>query len=153
MTRSLLFLLILVPVFSQAQKNIGKTKAVLKKELLAWRSANASLLPKITETTSTTTVRYNDPGLKSIESVYIFDRKNICISERTLASSDSIRRVCLDKVLALPEYEWKKINGNQYISRFSDQLMIELPGDPKNFSFTIYRAAWTKELYDMLSNN
>jgi hypothetical protein len=59
----------------------------------------------------------------------------------------------LNKVLEKKGYQWKKINENQYISSFSDQLLIELPVEKKEFYFTIYRAQWSREVYDILIKN
>jgi hypothetical protein len=54
-------------------------------------------------------------------------------------------------LLAKEKYVWKKINENQYISKFEDKIMIELPTENKSNSITIIRTDWTKILYDILA--
>jgi hypothetical protein len=132
---------------------VGKTKEVVQKELNTWKDANASFFPKITDAAMTTTLAIKDPGYGVVKFVYTYNKDKICNNEKTIAINDSARRNYLNSVLEQRGYEWKKLNGNQYISKFSDKLMIELPGDPRNFSFTVYRVDWTKETYDMLNKN
>lgn len=151
MIRSFLFALLFSPVFLSAQNKVGKTKAEVKKELDTWKNSNSSLTPKITEMPLVTTVTFRDPGYGVVKNIYSFNKSKICISEKTVTSSDSARQNYMNLVLEQPAYEWKKINGNQYISKFSSKMMIELPGNSVDHSFTIYKADWTKEVYEMLN--
>ena len=50
----------------------------------------------------------------------------------------------------LKKFEWNKINENQYISKFEEKLMIELPAENYDHSFSILKVEWTKELYELL---
>lgn len=147
------YLVILIgfsPLMALAQSSIGKQKDIVKKELETWKQANASFYPRITDLGNTTTLAIKDPGYGPVKFIYTYDSKKICISEKTVALTDSARSNYLNSILEKKEYEWTKLNGNQYISRFEDKLMIEIPGDPKNHSVTVYRAEWTKDIYDML---
>ena len=70
-----------------------------------------------------------------------------------MAGCDSCYKKYLNDLLNQKEYAWKKINGNQYVSKFASHLMLELPFDKDDFTFTLFRASWTKELYDILIKN
>ena len=150
MYKLLVLLACLVPYISFGQSSIGKTKEAVKKELDTWKQANGSLYPKLSDLGNTTTLSIKDPGYGQVKFVYTYDKDKVCISEKTVALNDSARNNYLNAILEKKEYEWTKLNGNQYISKFTDKLMIELPGDPKNHSVTVYRAEWTREIYDML---
>ena len=52
-----------------------------------------------------------------------------------------------------PSYQWKKINESQYVSRFEDYLLIEWQQTGTEFSFTLIKTAWTRELYNMMKEN
>lgn len=138
------------PLLVLGQTYIGKSKTEVKKELETWKNTNAGLRPVITELGTTTTLSFKDPGQGQVKIVCSFDKRRTCISEKTVTMSDSIRNIYLHAILEKKEYEWIKLNGNQYISRYEDKLMIEIPGDPKNYSVTVYRAEWTKDIYDLL---
>jgi hypothetical protein len=150
MFRSVFLSLFIFPLFLSAQSKIGKTRDELKKELDTWKAGNASFFPKITEAGNTTTLSIKDPGYGAVRFVYTYDKNKVCTMEKTISINDSARTNYINGVLEQRGYEWKKLNGNQYVSKFSDKLMIEIPGSPKDHSFTIYKVDWTKEVYDML---
>ncbi len=150
MFKYLLILICFAPIITLGQSTIGKTKDIVKKELESWKQSHGSLYPKLSDQGKTTILAIKDPGYGQVKFVYTFDKNNICISERTVALTDSARTNYLNAILEKKEYEWKKLNGNQYISKFGDKLMIEIPGDPKSHSVTVYRADWTQSIYDML---
>jgi hypothetical protein len=151
MSRFILYLFLFSPFFICAQDKVGKTKTEIKKQLDTWKTANRSLSPVITDAATTSTLTIKDPAYGLVKFIYTFNKSKICTSEKTVATNDSARTNLLNTVLEQPVHEWKKINGNQYISKFSDKLMIEIPGKPTDHSFTIYKADWTKEVYDMLN--
>ncbi len=150
MFKYLFILACFAPLMAIGQASIGKSKDVVKKELDAWKQSHASLFPKIDDLGNSTTLSIKDPGYGLVKFIYTYDKDKTCISEKTVALTDSARTNYLNAILEKKEYEWNILNGNQYISKFSDKLMIEIPGDPKNHSVTVYRAEWTQSIYDML---
>lgn len=150
MFKYLLIFVGIIPLASSGQESIGKPKEVVKSELETWKKANAGSFPGISDGGSTISLAIKDPGYGQVRFIYTFDKSKTCISIKTIALNDSARNNYLNNMLEKKEYEWVKLNGNQYISKFSDKLMIELPGDPKNHSVTVYRAEWNQEIYNML---
>lgn len=43
-----------------------------------------------------------------------------------------------------------KLNENQYISKFEEKLLIELPTENKTNTIRIIRTDWNKVLYDIM---
>jgi hypothetical protein len=82
--------------------------------------------------------------------IYVFDEKGLCLTETTITRCDSCHDAYLKVVLDKKKYNWKKINENQYISRFEDNLMIELFPEGEIRSFSVLRTDFTRELYDLL---
>ncbi len=150
MIRITAILFLLLPLSVLAQDRINKTKKEVKKELDKYVAANKNLQPLVSETDSTLTLLVNDPKSQLVGFVYSFNKPGQCISEKIIAACDSCIKKRLKMVLAEKARQWKKINGNQYISKFADQMLLELPMDNKDYSFTFYRAQWTKQVYDIL---
>lgn len=84
------------------------------------------------------------------QQIYVFDEKGLCLTETTITRCDSCHDGYLKVVLDKKKYNWKKINENQYISRFEDNLMIELFPEGEIRSFSVLRTDFTRELYDLL---
>lgn len=82
--------------------------------------------------------------------IYVFDQKGLCNTETLNTRCDSCHDGYLKIVLDKKKFNWKKINENQYISRFEDNLMIELFPEGEVRTFSILRADFTRELYDLL---
>jgi len=82
--------------------------------------------------------------------IYVFDEKGLCMTETTKTRCDSCHDGYLKIVLDKKKYNWKKINENQYISRFEDNMMIELFPEGEIRTFSILRADFTRELYELL---
>ena len=153
MIRTLALVLLLLPMSLPAQSLVSKSRTELKKELDKFVEANSGKSPKLTESEKSLTLSIMSPGTKQVSHVFSFDPAGICSAEKIIAACDSCLKEELNRVLEEKNYEWKKINENQYISKFADQLLIELPVDNKDFYFTIFRAQWTKEVYDILLKN
>ena len=150
MLRTLALVVLLFPLSALAQDHVSKSRGDLKKEMDKFIEENKAKSPKLIESGSTMTLTVSAPGTELVSHVFTFDSTGKCNAEKIIAACDSCRREELNLVLEKKNYQWKKINENQYISRYSDQLLIELPVESKEFYFTIYRAQWTKEVYDML---
>ncbi len=82
--------------------------------------------------------------------IFVFDQKGLCLTETTNTRCDSCHDGYLKIVLDKKKYNWKKINENQYISRFEDGLMIEMFPEGEIRSFSVLRVEWTRELYELL---
>ena len=153
MIRILALLFLIAPLFSTAQELVSKSRSDLKYELNKYIEGNSSKSPKLIESDSALVLTVFEPGIEQVKHVFKFDAAGKCKLEKILVTCDSCVKEELNKVLEKKDYQWKKINENQYISRYSDQLLIELPVEKNDFYFTIYRAQWTKEVYDILIKN
>ena len=134
------------PVFSFGQGSITQTKAVIIKSISTNKAA--SILEQNDSLLSVSVKK----GSSVIRHTYQFDHSGKCITETVSSTCET----CIDKdlaaILAINRYQWKKINENQYVSRFEDKLIIELPVDKKD-KYTILWTDWTRTLYDLLTGN
>lgn len=151
MQKILFLFLFLYPVLSYSQSNINKSKAAIKKEIEKFKKKNQSYTINISETDSSLLIVETDPEKNRTERLLQFDKARNCKSDALLFNCSSCYKKELARLLAIEKYGWKKINENQYISKFEDKLMIELPTENQSNSITIIRTDWTKILYDMLS--
>jgi hypothetical protein len=147
MFRYSLFILLFFSLSSQAQEKLQKTKAALKEELAL--SAKTGMV--LVETDSTLVFSSKDKKAADAKTfIYEFDSTGVCKSEKYITNCKN----CYDRQLHLlidqARYQWKKINENQYVSRFEDRLLLEVAPDADQYFFTLFRAEWTKEFHDML---
>lgn len=154
MHRIFFLFLLHLPVAVSAQKYFDKSRGDVKKELEKYVLDNKSINPKLTETDSTLVLAVNDPTAQPARFIYGFDKSTgQCNYQRTIASCDSCYKKYLENLLGQKEYQWKKINENQYVSKFADRLLLELRVEDNDYTFTLFKTAWTKELYDILQQN
>lgn len=152
MLKSFILLLLFFPLAASSQKYIDKARADVKKELEKYVSDNKTIHPLLTETDSTLVLAVNDPAAQPVSFIYGIDEKTgKCDYQKTVASCDSCYKKYLKNLLDQKTYGWKKINENQYVSKYAFQLMLELPVEDKDYSFTLFKAQWSKELYDILT--
>jgi hypothetical protein len=152
MIRIIVFLLLL-PVAGYSQNFIGKSKVYVKKLLQKQISKNDSL--DITLTDDDSVLRYSIKAGKTLPAdfIYGFNISGKCRSEEIIAGCDSCFNKFLKNVLRQKKYEWKKINENQYVSKYTARMMIELPPENKYFSYTILKTDWNKDMYKLLTGN
>ena len=86
----------------------------------------------------------------SITAAFVFDAEGLCEAEIFICESGSRFTRQLEAILAKKKYAWKRLNENQFISRFEDGLLLEISPEPPLHSFAILRTGWTREVYDLL---
>jgi predicted Rdx family selenoprotein len=152
MYRICLWVILLLPFSSLAQEKLGKTKAALKEELTLAAGKTGKIL---IETDSTLIFSSkNDKAPDATLFVYSFDSTGVCNTEKFTTDC----RDCFERQLHLlidqPRFQWKKINANQYISRFEDKLLLETApeAEVEQYFFTLFRADWTRDIYDLLQS-
>ncbi len=143
----ILLAFLLLPFATLAQERLDKSRSDLKNEL---QQGAKAMKGTFKETDSSLVYILNDTRLGEVQMIYQFDKKGKCSSETFKATCDSCIKGLLTRMLSRSSYEWKKINENQYVSKFSDRILLELPVEPDDYSFTLFRAQWTKEVYDLL---
>ncbi len=153
MTRIFALCFVLLSFSGFSQNYINKTKAQVRKELNEYVSMNDSLNAAISETATAITLSIKGPKTLPADFIYRFDKTGKCKSEKVMGGCDSCFNKYFQAALDRKKYEWRKINENQYISGFVARMMIELPVDSKDFSFTILRTDWSKQMYDLLKGN
>lgn len=80
-----------------------------------------------------------------------FDSSKQCNLEIWYFNNQLDLNTYLQQVLGDPKWGWKKLNENQYISDFVHQRTLEVPPDNPEWQFSIIRSAWTRTLYDLLT--
>ena len=153
MSRFIIAVLLIFPITGFAQNFIGKSKTQVRKELQKQIAKNDSLSIILTEKESELVYTIKPVKVLPAEFIYGFDKNGKCQSEKITANCDSCFNKFLTAALRHKKYGWKKINENQYVSKYTYRIMIELPADGNDFSYTILRTGWTKKLYKMLKGN
>lgn len=148
--RYLVIFLCMLPLAGFSQHFIGKKKADVMKSLRAEKSKQDSLDIVITEDASNIYYSVKPGKTLAADFIYNFGPDGKCRMEKVKASCDSCFRKYLQKALDNKKFEWKKINENQYISRYASRMMIELPPEANNYSFVILHAEWNRKLYKLL---
>ncbi|MEI2737675.1 MAG: hypothetical protein V9F01_02705 [Chitinophagaceae bacterium] len=153
MQRTGLLIFLFLPFLGFSQNFIGKKKTQVLKELQGLAKKNDSLTIAINDNDSVITYSIKASKTQPADFVYGFDKNGRCQSEKITANCDSCYNKYLQDVLNVKKYQWKKINENQYISKYAARLMIELPAESKEFTYTILRTNWNKKMYEMLKGN
>lgn len=152
--RLVFFILLLLPISVLGQRYIDKNRDYVKRELEKYVAVNKAVKPVLKEKGSTITLTVNDPASQSAVFSYHFDETTgLCNYEKTVSTCDSCYNKYLQNLLDLKSYEWKKINESQYVSKFSDYLLIELQTEGNEQSFTLLKTQWSKELYELMQKN
>lgn len=151
MQKTVLLLLLILPALAYSQININKTKGEIKKEIAKFKKSTPALTLTVSETDSTLTIIKTDADKNREEALVEFDKAGKCRSELRTFNCDHCYKQELEALLGMSKYQWKKLNENQYISKFEENLMIELPTEDKTNTFNIIRTNWSKLLYDMLT--
>jgi hypothetical protein len=151
----IILILILLPVTCFSQNFIGKSKDAVMKELQGQIQPDDSLSKKLSQNDSLILLTINAGTSRYTDFYYGFDKSGKCKLEKIKSGCESCFNNLLDKILEQKMIEWKQINGNQYVSKFSDHLLLEIQieSEKKNFSITILRTDWNRELYNMITGN
>jgi hypothetical protein len=153
MFRILIAILLFLPATGFSQLYINKTKSHVKQDLSKSISKNDSITSIITETDSTILMSVRGTGATEADHIYSFDNAGKCSAEKTITWCDSCFEKLLQPLLAEKKYQWKKINLNQYVARFSAGVFMEMQITGTIYSFTIFRINLTKEMYTSLFEN
>jgi len=150
MYRILLFVLML-PASVCSQHFIGKNKTWVKKSLQKQINKTQSVTITLTDNDSVLLYSIKAGKVLPADFIYGFSPSGKCRSEKVIASCDSCYNKFLDHVLAKKTFAWKKINENQYVSKYGARRMIVLPQEKKDFSYTIIRTNWNQKSYALLT--
>lgn len=150
MTRFYLMLLLISPIVSYGQQFMNYDKSAIRDSLLSVRQKKAGIKSNITESKNELIYTIKGQGKEKTEIIYSFDSLGKCNREKISGDCDTCISAKLQSILRIDTYGWKKINENQYVSRFEDRLMIELSVNKNDHSFYIHRMSWTQILYDIL---
>ena len=152
MLRYFILITLFLPLAVTAQEYLGKTKPELRKELKEYTSTSGKA-QLLTETDSTIVILPKEDAIRPVTYIYSFDKAGKCNFEKVTTSCKECFEESLQYVLAKKQYEWKKINENQYASKYEAHLMLELPPDDGIYYFTIFPMNWSREMYDLLLKN
>lgn len=87
---------------------------------------------------------------KGTKPILHFDEKGLCDMESYQYETKAVFDKRLQLILGLGEFEWIKINENQFVSNFKKQRLVEIFEEEPPYQVRILRTAWSKELYDLL---
>lgn len=79
-----------------------------------------------------------------------YDEKGSCDIETYQFEQKSEFEKKLQDILALKEFEWIKINENQFVSNFKKQRLVEIFDEAAPFELRILRTTWSQALYELL---
>ena len=153
MYRVIIVLLLFVPSTGFSQLYINKTKSQVKQELGKIFLKKDSIPTSITETDSTLLMKVRGTGVTEADYTFSFDKSGKCSAEKTVTWCDSCHEKLLQSLLAEKKYRWKKININQYVSKYSAGVFIEIQATGNTYSFTIFRLNLNKKMYRFLLEN
>lgn len=145
-------LLIILPITGFSQYAVGKTMPELRKELEKMAVNDKEPLSKISTTKSWISYTSKAKG-RAAEFSFDFDNNGKCVIETIRALDSSAYEYYLKIALAKKEFEWIRINENQYMSKFSAYLMIELAGETIPNQFSFFKTDWSKEMYELLKES
>ena len=151
MQKFIVAILLSLPLLGHAQIHINESKEAIKNTIEQLKSYNPASTFTIAETDSSLNVVQQDADNQRIEKNFSFDKNGKCQNEFILYTCQNCYAKTLQTILSKTSYKWKKINENQYISRFEDKLMLELPSEKDVYKIYIIRANWNKIIYDMIT--
>ena len=146
-TRSIAILLFFLPFAANSQMYINKSREWVKKKLERHMTTYDNLSTRLQETDSSLHLLFRGPKTQPADFIYNFDQFGKCNSEKVIAYCDSCFQKFLQAALAGKKYGWRKINGNQYISKYNARMLLETRPEKTDFSFRIIRTSWTRKLY------
>lgn len=138
------------PAGTRAQHFIGKSKKKVEQQLRRQIRQHDSLQITLTDEGGQLRYRIAPVRVQAAETVYTFDKRGRCRSEKVTASCDSCFKKFLGHALAQKKIGWEKINENQYISSYASRMLIELSPEENNYSYTIHRVDWSREQYALM---
>lgn len=151
MKRLFAIYLFLCPFSLLAQSYFDKDKETVKLELGQYVHKNKSLNPELTISDSSVILAITEPGNHRIRFKYGFDRESgKCNALETVAHCSACYKKHLDSLLEQKNHNWKKLNENQYVSRYEDQLLLETAIEEGDYSFILFKTQWTRDFYDLL---
>lgn len=154
MMRYLLLFSFLIPLSVCSQSKLGKSRQELTNELLQIAKNGKSSKTAFDKKKDRLVLTFVDSSGQNYRYEYAFDEKTgACFTEMMASTCEACLRNELNRLLAVTSHQWKKINESQYISKFEDYLLIEWQQTGNEFSFTLIRTAWTRELYNMMKEN
>jgi len=150
MTRNITLYFLLFSLQGFSQTYINKSRAQVKKDLVAYAATIKESNPAVSDADSAIVLSIKGTDGSPVKFIYKFDTAGKCQSEKVVSLCETCYTSFLEKALLTSQYEWKKINGNQYISNFASRMLIEIPADKNDFTFIVLRTDWNKEMYDLL---
>ena len=150
MIRILIVCFLLISTAGFSQNFIGNSRTQVLKKLNDYIQKNDTLNAAVNDLDTAIILKVKGVPSLPVDFIYKFNKAGKCISEKTIAYCDSCYHKYLNAALGNKKYGWKKINGNQYVSNYASQMLIELPVNELDFSFVILKTAWSRDMYKML---
>jgi len=123
--------------------NLNKTGS---KNYLAKFSAKEKLQTATAETDSTLTFLIRDSAKQNLDLLLHFDALGKCYKETRVLSCDSCYQKMVNNTLSNKTYQWKKVDDQTYVSKYSKGLVLTLLAEG-TFSFVIQRSELGRKEY------
>jgi len=152
MKLNFLFILFFSPFIVQAQAMIGNNRQDIKNFLTKNMSAEKESSNLIIETDTTLSLKTKHDGIDR-EQFYRFDKNNRCVLEQFSTISDKEYQHKFNATLHKKRYKWKSINLNQFISKYSKNILLEVQMINGIYSIIFIKTNMDKALYHLLLKN
>lgn len=150
MNRLIIALLIIIPSAGFSQVYINNTKKEIKEEVVANFNGKENITPEFSETDSTLEMKIRGKNVIDADYIYKFNKSGKCISQKTITGCDSCHQTLLQSVLALKKYKWRSLNQNQYVSKFSKNVLLEIQEMGQTYWFMLFKIKLSKKMYRSL---
>lgn len=135
-----------------AQDYVGLSKeaarALVKKEWGARALKSATVIIKEAPYNETLSlmVSKDHPGKLKLG----FDSSGVCVAEKYLFDTEDKALQKLSEVLRKSAYGWKRLNGNQQVSAFSYQRLLEVYESKEGWITQVLQTNWSQIQYSLL---
>lgn len=150
MTRFYFLIILFLPLAGFSQVYINQTKSKIKEEAATLLKGNDSLNAEYAESDSTLEIKIRGKNAMESDHIYKFDKLGKCISQKTITRCDSCHQKLLQPLLVLKKYRWRRINQNQYVAKFSENIFLEIQEIDQTYWFVIFKLNLSKKMYRSL---
>jgi hypothetical protein len=150
MTRFFILIILFLPLAGFSQVYINQTKSKIKEETATLLKGNDSLNAEYAESDSTLEIKIRGKNGIDSDHIYKFDAQGKCISQKTITHCDTCHKKMLQPLLALKKYRWRRINQNQYVAKFSENIFLEIQEIGQTYWFVIFKLNLGRKMYRSL---
>ncbi|MEP7319359.1 MAG: hypothetical protein ABI921_11475 [Panacibacter sp.] len=134
---------------SFSQEFINFKKQEVRKILTKYTTDN-NYKTILEETDSSFSFLVRDTAVRPIEVLFLFDKSGKCNYVKKTADCDSCIQKYIQETLNNKTLKWTRINENNFVSRFSKKISLEIIQNVEVHSFVLKRQDWKRKEYKNL---